>query len=165
MLDKLLLLDINGLLCCKVPKGQGLSIKSYDVILRPYYKEFLDWCYKHYKVGYFSSTSAINAKLILNYLLTPEQKEHCVLFWFRDKTQLDPYPKKRYDTIKSLIDVYDHVEYVFNDCNTLIIDDSYNKVRFNLQKNVLLCQPYKNDKDDDELIRLMSDIVTKYSLL
>ena len=161
-MNKLLLLDINGLLCCKVPKGQGLPIKSYDVLLRPYYKEFLDWCYCHFDVGYFSSTSKTNAMLILNYLLTTEQKNKTTLFWFRDQTQPDPHGRS-FDTIKSLIHIYDHFDH-YHHKNTLIIDDSYHKVRFNLDQNVLLCQPYQG-QEDNELIGLMEKIVTKFNLL
>src|SRR5437016_4527223 len=95
--NKLLLLDINGLLCCKTTKMSvndtfltSLQLKNYQVILRPYYKEFLHFCYTHFNVGFYSSTSKFNASIILKALLTEEQIKQTLLLWFRDRTYLDP---------------------------------------------------------------------------
>ncbi len=43
----LLLLDINGLLCRKMPKNSQSHIKlnSYDVDIRPGCHDFLNFCY------------------------------------------------------------------------------------------------------------------------
>lgn len=151
---KLLLLDINGLLCCKK--------NNHKIILRPYYKEFLDFCYLHFNVGFFTSTTEKNAKLILNQLLTQEQFNQTTLMLFRQHTHRDYESYKIYDTIKNLNDVYDTM---YHDKNTILIDDSPEKVRYNNPKNIIICETFKGDENDNHLIELMHKIVEQFEFI
>ena len=214
---KLLLLDINGLLCCKTKNSDNnIKISSYYVILRPFYKEFLDFCYNHFHVGFFSSTPEKNARMILKHLLTKEQIVKTKLFWFRDRTHLDfdikterrdvlndldisfdtnviqkqlsvafntnavtfdtfdtnaiqKQQKVVFDTIKKLNDIYDNPvvnsKHLYHSKNTILIDDTFKKVRYNELNNIIICQEFTGDEKDIHLIELMHIIVDQFELI
>jgi hypothetical protein len=175
-MEKLVLLDINGLLCCKIKKNveinkssEILDLNSYKVILRPHYKEFLDFVYNNYKVGFFSSTCEWNAKEILNKLLNKEQKKLTVLMWFRDRTHIDPDSIDTYDTIKKLEDVFDNpvfnVKRKYHSGNTILIDDSKTKTRFNNPNNIIICESFTGNEDDCVLFELINLISDRYNNL
>lgn len=172
----LLILDISGLLCCKVPKEfvvddslEFIDLEHYKVIFRPNIKVFLNKCYEKYSVAYFSSTTHKNAIVILDKLLTKEQREKTVFFWFRDKTHLDPdFEKdpniKDYDTIKLLSDVYDNPLFnrTYNSKNTVLCDDSHTKNRFNNPSNLIIVTPYDGSNKDNTLDELIKVIESKF---
>lgn len=194
MNTRLLILDINGVLCCKVSKdskiGDALELlvlNAYTIIMRPGYREFLDFCYKNYTVAFFSSTTYSNASVILEKLLTHEQKSATAFCWFRDRTHSDPdYQKdsniRIHDTIKILSDVFDdptvNAEHKYHSRNTLLCDDSKTKNRFNNSNNVVIFEPFIGEKNDKVLYEMMdvlsqrfvnlqnlNDTVTEYRLL
>ena len=145
----LLILDISGLLCCKVPLENSHKSK---VILRPHVRQFLEACYATYTVGFFSSTTFKNANAILKGLLTTEQESQTLFRWYRDRTQFDPeYPTNRfikvYDTVKYISDVLNNplvnMNRLYNYQNTIICDDSLHKVRFNPKANVVLVPKFE----------------------
>jgi len=174
----LLLLDINGLLCCKVPKGQDikkyaksdiLKLNSYKVIIRPHCREFLESCYSKFTVGFFTSTCEWNVKAILNKLLTPEQHKATALMWFRDRTRFDPIlsaDKMGFDTIKMLEDVFQNPmvneKRLYSKENTLLIDDSPTKTRFNDPSNIIICKAFVGEENDRGLLDLLEIIPQKF---
>lgn len=170
---KLLLLDINGLLCCKVPKSvknpDVLKLNSYNVLPRPNYIEFLETLYSRYTIGFFSSTCEWNVNPILNKLLTPEQKKATVLLWFRDRTRLDP-DDSGFATIKMLKDVFENPMFnakrLYNESNTILIDDCNIKTRFNNPDNIITCKSFTGQDDDDhELLDLIETISERFELI
>lgn len=175
MSRKLIVLDINGVLCTKtqdnVEKNEGIKLATYNVIFRPEYRKFLNFCYENYDVGFFSSTTYKNASLILKKLLTPEQYKKTVFMWFRDRTVLDPdFNKdpeiKQFDTIKRLSDIIDNPivnhDRRYNYQNTVLIDDSQRKTRFNDPFNIVIVPPYDGSKEDDILESIMEEILIKF---
>jgi TFIIF-interacting CTD phosphatase-like protein len=168
MSDHLILLDLNGVLCRKIASGpvpeNALQLQSYAVEPRPGVKEFLEFCYSHYTVGFFSSTTFRNADPILKKILTPEQYQLSKIKWFRDRTRFDP-DTKDHTTIKVLKDLFDNPiansERIWSESNTLLIDDSIEKTRFNSPKNVLLVKTYSGDLKDRELLNLIEEIPRK----
>ena len=175
---RLLLLDINGLLCCKVPKGQKnkkynkddiLKLNSYKVIIRPHCREFLEYCYSKFTIGFFTSTCEWNVKAILNKLLTPEQHKATALMWFRDRTRFDPISsadEMSFETIKMLEDIFQNPmaneKRLYNDQNTLLIDDSETKTRFNDPANIIICKAFTGEEDDRGLFDLMEIIPQRF---
>lgn len=170
---KLVILDINGLLCRKTTEGKAdLSLGRYGVVVRPGAREFLEFCYQNFDVGIFSSTTYKNASPILDFLLTAEQQKKTKFKWFRDRTSLDPqwgsselsadpswdldefHDKKieQYSTVKKIGDVLsapqinEDRKYTLE--NTLIVDDSLMKMRFNPKKNVVIVAPFEKEEDD-----------------
>lgn len=189
----LLILDINGLLCCKVqPDCTEADLrpnKHYSVILRPGYAEFLQQCYAHYEVGFFSSTTEPNASAILKALLTKEQFKQTKFIWYRDRTSLDPdwqadqihYDEtwndlefnqeiKAHDTIKLLNNVWNNpminAKRKYNSKNTLICDDSAMKLRYNSQQNCLIVSEYVYTSDENTTLKeIWNDIVERMQQL
>lgn len=183
-MSRLLLLDINGVLCCKYKKDNDLSerlshsdlleLKSYSVMLRPGYREFLNFCYEHFTVAFFSSTTRQNANAILEKILTPEHKSKTLFRWFRDRTQLDPHygiiPEiEKHDTVKKLEDVFNCP--LFNEDrkyglgNTLLCDDSAQKTRFNESKNIVIFPEFKGDPNDRVLSEMTQTLLDRFEQL
>lgn len=169
---RLLLLDINGLLCCKVPKNQiiknqeFIKLSTYNVIVRPGCRKFLKSCYLNFDVGFLSSTTEYNATIILKKLLTPQQHKLTVCFLFREFCRADPDPINTFDTIKVLQDVFDddtlNKNNQWNDTNTILIDDSITKTRFNDPVNILICKSYTGEKSDTTLYGLHKLILMNF---
>jgi len=167
----LLLLDITGLICRKVPHDQAgpnaLRLKHYSVEPRPGYQEFLQTCYERYSVGFFSSTTATNANPILNLLLTEEQRAATILFWFRDRTHYAP--GQGHETVKVLKDLFENPianqEREWNEHNTLIVDDSIEKMLRNPSNNYLIIKSYEGDPNDSELSELLVRIQTRFEYI
>lgn len=182
-MSRLLLLDINGVLCCKYKKHNDqlseskcdlLELKSYTVILRPGYREFLNFCYENFTVAFFSSTTYHNANAILEKLLTPEHKSKTLFRWFRDRTRLDPHyginPEiKKHDTIKKLEDVFNcpliNEDRKYGPGNTLLCDDSVQKTRFNEPKNVVIFPKFKGNPNDRVLIKMTKTLLDRFEQL
>lgn len=182
---RLVILDINGLLCRKTTEGKvDLSLGRYGVVIRPGAREFLEFCYQNFDVGIFSSTTYKNASPILEALLTPEQQKKTKFKWFRDRSSIDPdynssgrraepswdldefIDKKieQYSTVKKIADVLSapqiNEDRKYTLQNTLIVDDSPMKMRFNQKKNVVLIAPF--EKEDDLLFTLGDELLRRF---
>lgn len=168
---RLLILDINGVLCHNVNKegrepifegSEIIETPRYLSVVRPGCYNFLDHCYQNYNVGFFSSTTYSNAGPILDAILNQDQKKATIFRWFRDRTRLDPdYGKEgitHFDTVKIIQDVLDcpivNPRRIYNIKRTLIVDDDLKKLRFNCKENNVLMKKYQGEKDDNELIEL-----------
>lgn len=170
---RLLLLDINGLLCCKMPKISHcgnleiLNLNSYNVIMRPGCREFLEFCYAGFTVGFFSSTNKWNVDAILKKLLNSEQQKTTAFKWYRDHTHFDP--DTEYATIKKLQDIFDNPvvneNRKYSSENTILLDDSEAKTRFNDPNNIIICEAFTGKEDDRFLFELMELIPQKFENL
>lgn len=169
---ELLLLDIKGVLCQEVtekPNQPYIKLKNYYIILRPGLTEFLKYCYDHYTVGFFTSTTKKNANLILDRILTQEQFKLVHINWSRSRTRYEPTEKHGYKTIKVLKDLFDNPEYNHNrnwsESNVILVDDSIDKVRFNKPENILIAPSFDPTKQDTVLVDLMEQITAKFAKL
>lgn len=179
--DRLLVLDVNGLLVARMPKNYKgsteIKLKSCKVKIRPHCLEFLNWCFLNWTVAFFSSTTEENGRRILDYLLTPKQKQATLFMWWRDKTALDPDWKREggpiYDYTWSYmlrnkenreklhsISTVKHIDSIiyspvvnrnrrWNKENTLICDDSIMKLRFNPKRNCVIVSTYTGVESED----------------
>jgi hypothetical protein len=187
---KLLILDLNGVLCLKVNKDVQNNITEnkknvsdyHDVILRPFLKEFFEFIFLNYEVAIFSSTSFFNADKILKIILQEigdisDGFRICDFRfkWFRDRTHLDPdyidgneeKPLKRHSTIKKLEDVYNfpYFNRLYTEQNTILCDDSQMKNRFNQRRNVIIVDKFNGDMNDTCLLNLIEAIPKKFDKL
>jgi hypothetical protein len=170
--DKLLCLDLNGLLVAKIDKSQprppnSIKIGRYWIVFRPGYENFLSKMYSRYKVAFFTSTSQENGSKIINSLLNEEQDQNTAFTWYRDHTHFDPKPyNDPYAVVKKLDDIWtnpvvnEHRQW--SEENTLLIDDEYKKARFNPEDNVLIVKTFNGDPNDTELKHLSSRIRHKF---
>lgn len=165
----LLVLDISGVLCLKHKKYinsnssnlQLIRINKYWIQLRPGLKEFLDFCYNNYDIGFLSSTPNHNGEEMIRHILSYNQIRDTIFFWYRDHTYIDREFPNSYETLKRIGDVLDNPiinrnnNYHWN--NTIICDDTFTKVRFNPPENVVLVKPFDGDLQDIEL----QDLIVK----
>lgn len=172
---KLLILDINGLLCRKINtkeqiEGEVIELPSYKVQLRPGCHEFLDFCYRHYDIAFFSSTLHVNADAILKALLNSKQHKITIFKWFRDRTRFDPDSKTdKYATVKVLKDIFDNPvvnrDRIYSEKNTLICDDSVTKIRLNDPKNTVIIPAFTGDLNDTTLYEIINTIEERFTKL
>ncbi len=168
--NKLCIFDVNGVFCCKVPKSQPADVKlrSYNIFLRPFYQEFLEFCYNNYKIAFFSSTNRHNVDVILKNILTQDQQKETCFVWCRDRTHFDP-DTDSFETIKILDDVFTNPivnhNRLYSAKNTILVDDSKAKTRYNNDKNVLICEPFTGLVKNQHLYDLMTLIPEKFGQL
>lgn len=178
---KLLILDINGILCYKANTNTAVcnsstlpvifKTKYYEVILRPYAKEFLREMFELYNVAFFTSTTERNADKILQNILTKQQSRKTFFKWYRDKTHADPTiipenPTELFETLKMLEDVFNLSKVInagYDYTNTLLCDDSKFKVRYNPKQNVLICESFLGNSNDTYLKDFIHYIAEKFA--
>lgn len=140
----LLLLDFNGVLVHRLNKNDRVenrlarqhrppwkSSKHHHLWKRPYLRQFLDIATTKYTVGIWSAAEERTVLPIISDLsrdlqLTPPLMRRLSYLRFRSSCRPDPQSGK-YAVVKYLPDVWSSVP--FSESNTLIIDDTFEKVR------------------------------------
>ena len=166
----LIILDLNGVLCYKEDRNtidlaksvgpEWVETKSYLCRLRPNCREFIEYIldHKNLRLGIWSSTTYPNSQPIIDSILTKEQQKNLEFVWYRDRVKLDPeielkyqdHTIKTFDTVKILNDVFLHptFERKWNETNTLIVDDSSRKMRFNSAQTVYIISQFTSENID-----------------
>lgn len=186
---RLLILDMNGLLCHKIYKKdlekmepvldqyERLDLKHCYVFIRPDIHDFLEKCFDLAEVAFWTSTTYPNAKPILDHLLSKSQQNKTVFRWYRDRTRLDPSYQidtgtKPTDTIKNIDDVFSSpvINYArtLNNHNTILCDDDREKIRFNDDRNTVIApmfNPWISDDHGVIMDCLFDRIVEKFRSL
>lgn len=107
--------------------------------------------------------------MIINAILTNNQVRTTEFTWFRNRTRFDPDKDDGIATIKNLADVFSspdtNNEKRWNEGNTVIIDDEWDKVRFNNPENAILIPSYSGDVDDKVLFGLLQEITDRFAAL
>jgi hypothetical protein len=161
----LILFDLNGVLCTKIPMKKDPS--RYTFLVREGIQDFLSSFGDDFCLGIYSSTSYANIKKVLA-TIDPERKIELIID--RGHTLLDP----NYGTIKGLTeyDTVKNLDYVWSNPvfnknrlwsanNTLLVDHSPLKVRFNDDKNILLIDEFTVNNTEDSLDELRESILSK----
>lgn len=165
----LVLLDVNGLLLCKVKKGtvkRAVRYSSYeDVIIRNHAVEFIEKLMSKYDVGIFTSGHRSNTFNLIKLLMGTEKSKKLKFILSREYTKFDPESDDNISTVKILSDVYNNPvvnrNKIYNKYNTLLCDDSEIKTRFNPQENIVIVEKftdYKRISEDDYLMTLPDQI-------
>lgn len=185
MSKPLLILDVNGLICRKEKKNDDSMVDEttqvyidfdfYKVYRRVGVDNFLIALFDKYRVGFWTSTTERNAGKIIDWIIPKSVKDQLHFIWFRDRTRLDPdYGVtdgiEHYDTVKTLTDIWQnpHINYkrTYNERNTLLVDDSVKKTRFNSEHNVLIVEPFGAAEVATEWIdEALLKISTKFQLM
>lgn len=176
--DKLVVLDINGVFCRKLTPEETRELKGVDGIVklegskftggvefRPGYLEFFDRLLTKYHVAIFSSTTHKNASSIIQ--ASQLKSQEFDFLWYRDRTRFDPEGQggeiQSFETIKMLNDIYDNpivnMHRQWSDRNTIIIDDSSTKVRFNKSENVLVISSFKGASEGDNYLLEVAELI------
>ena len=173
-MERLIIFDLNGVIGQKIDsfkrKLSENEVRCGNYIFRlfPGAKDFISYCLKHYSVAIWTSTSGNNASSIVSLLFTMEEQKQLEFTWYRDFTKLDPdYNRnpsiEKFDTIKDLNDLFLCPKFnrKWNSENTLLIDDSYQKTRFNSARNVIILNNPSNETFEQlkfDLEALFSDL-------
>jgi hypothetical protein len=172
----LVLLDVNGLLCCKVDdprvdvsKFEVQRANKYKTVARPDCRKFVAKLMDTYTVGIFSSTTAFNLNKILPWLLGKELRSKIVFIADRHSVKFDPnYGTcagiESHDTVKYLDDIWSNPCFNWNrdwnSTNTLLVDNDLRKVKFNEPANYLVVEEW-DIKSTQTLIDVFLDIQAK----
>lgn len=144
----LLILDLNGVLVARRSKG--------SFIHRPYAKEFIDFAFKNFAVGVWTSGLQRTCEPIIESVMG-EYKHRLLFVFFRDKCELTPTPDNKYGTKKHLKYIFSMFPDSFHSVNTIIIDDSPEKCS---HPDIALCPaPFNKpsqQKDDEGLKEVIS---------
>ena len=197
-LTQLIILDVNGLLCCKVEKihyedtnskrefridphnsnnenvfqtqnkSSYIQLRNYRVYARSNVRNFVDKLLQNYQVAIFSSTADVNLNKILPWLLGKSILEKMSFIWCRSRTEIH-LPDGPHKTVKKLENIWKSEEVnpdnIWNSYNTLIIDDDPSKIRFNLERNNLVWDPwYISDKEQTSNLENLYSAIQKKTL-
>ncbi|XP_019426730.1 PREDICTED: ubiquitin-like domain-containing CTD phosphatase 1 [Lupinus angustifolius] len=144
--NKLIVLDINGLLAdivCPAPKDHKADamIARRAIFKRPYYFEFLNFCFENFEVGLWSSRKMENVKRIVDFLMG-EMKNKLLFCWdvsHCTETSFRTLENRHKDLVfKDLRKIWDKHDPnlpwekgYYNESNTLLLDDSPYKALLN----------------------------------
>lgn len=149
---KLLILDVNGVLCKITYDDEGILITYREGI-----NEFLEWCFDNYDVGIYSSSDIQTINNVIN-MIDPNMMVKFKFIWDRSRVEYDPNFINSHKTIKVLDRIWNNPiineNRTYNKYNTLIVDDCINKLRYNNHKNCLIVPSFNNYK----IINLPTDL-------
>ncbi|KAF5027316.1 hypothetical protein F66182_560 [Fusarium sp. NRRL 66182] len=132
----LIVMDLNGTLLYRPNKR-----RPFHFVERPYAQAFLNYCIDTFYVAIWSSARPENVSKMVDKLLTPEQRERCLVVWGRDTFGLSN------TDYNSKVQVYKRLTTVWMDpcvmsshplaqtggrwdqTNTILVDDSLEKGR------------------------------------
>ena len=183
MSKKLVVLDLDGVLFTRNINNNINNNINYDFkIKNTYYilndgaSDFINYCLDNYEVGIFTSITPSNTKIIISKIFTYGRKNKLKFIYDRSHTKLDPdYEKldniKKFDTVKYLTDVINNpiinTNRTYNLDNTIIIDDTYMKVRFNPVNSICIYNNNNNNNDtiDIKTFSSYNDIINHLSTI
>ncbi|KAJ6830777.1 uncharacterized protein M6B38_351370 [Iris pallida] len=163
---KLLVLDLNGLLCDVVrgfqdPRDAHIILRKSAVFKRPFCDDFLKFCYERFVVGVWSSRLKENVQCIVSGIVCDAQ--NLSFCWDITRCTTTGYKtiedKHKPLVLKELKKLWNKEEADlpwqvgdFSPTNTLLIDDSPYKALCNPPYTAIFPRPYnKWDKDDNSL--------------
>ncbi|KDP31363.1 hypothetical protein JCGZ_11739 [Jatropha curcas] len=161
---KLLILDVNGLLADIVPYcydsyKADIIISGKSVFKRPFCDDFLQFCFEKFNVGVWSSRTKKNVRMVVDFLLGDSR--HKLLFCWDQSHCTDTGFNTLENSHKPLVlkelkKLWDKLEPdlpwnkgVYDQSNTLLLDDSPYKALSNPANTAIFpySYKYKNSKD------------------
>ncbi|KAI4346690.1 hypothetical protein L6164_007563 [Bauhinia variegata] len=170
---KLLVLDVNGLLAdivLRPPKDQkpDAKIDGRAIFKRPFYHEFLKFCFQNFEVGVWSSRAKKNVNKVIDYLMGDMKHKllfcwdlhHCTVTNF--KTLENIHKPLVFKDLRRLWEKNDpdlpwEKDY-YIESNTLLIDDSPYKALLNPQYTAIFPPSFTYENIDDNSLGAGGDI-------
>ncbi|EXB89649.1 Uncharacterized FCP1-like domain-containing protein [Morus notabilis] len=167
---KLLVLDVNGLLCqkifrydkAKLPNSSSVPViecGSFLVYKRPYCDEFMNFCLERFEVGIWSTAREGNLNSVLDCimeglkskLLFVWDQSHCTSsgFYTLEKKGKPIFLKDLKKLWKNINAILPESKGQFSKSNTLLIDDKPYKALLNPLHSAIFPDEYKADNVDD----------------
>nr|QBK90220.1 MAG: ctd-like (NLI interacting factor-like) phosphatase [Pithovirus LCPAC102] len=179
---KLLIFDMDNVLFERVKQYEAnkmnINIKyEFSFInnnniyyIRPGVIDFMNICIRLYDIGIFTSMQK-NVYNILNTIFDYNIVKKFKFIYTRTHTKLDPeyniLPKiTEFNTVKYLSDIFTspiiNSKRIYNKNNTILVDDSYMKIRFNSPKNIIIFN-YNSLDENSDILEEHSDILEEHS--
>ncbi|KAB2613768.1 hypothetical protein D8674_036084 [Pyrus ussuriensis x Pyrus communis] len=170
---KLLILDINGLLADIVsppPKGlaSDIRIQRRAIFKRPFYLDFLKFCFERFEVGVWSSRSKRIVEKVIDYLMGDMKHKllfcwdlsHCTPTGFRTLEN-----KHKTLVFKELRRIWEKQDPslpwekgAYNESNTVLLDDSPYKALLNPAHTSVFPYPFTFQRGSDTSLGPGGDI-------
>lgn len=153
----LVILDLNGVLVAK--KGKRCAH-------RPYLNEFLEFLFKNFVVGVWTSGMERTCAAIIDDVIG-KYKNRLLFTFYREKCEPAPTADKKYGTKKNLQRIFNMFSGSFHSANTIIIDDSPEKCS---HPDLTICPvPFKHpsaqqgDEGLKEVINILQEVLAQNS--
>lgn len=170
----LIVLDPKGLLYKRIDlsddrleyvRGENcLVFPKFRLLFREGTRDFLEFLYNRYTVGFYSSEPKKKLKKILQVLLTPEQYIRTLFIWGEERLRMEPGIFE-FKTYKSLIDVLENPEInckrEWNYNNVLFCDTQVSKVNKIPSENLISVKSFSGSPYDLSLYDLIGEIPKK----
>jgi hypothetical protein len=141
-----------------------LVFPKFRLLFREGTRDFLQFVYNRYTVGFYSSLPKKTLKKILEVLLTPEQYLRTVFIWGEERLRMD-LNSYEFSTYKSLIDVIENPEIncrkEWNSKNVLFCDTYTSKVDKIPPENLVQLETFSGSPYDLSLYDLIGEIPSK----
>ena len=170
---KLLVLDVNGLLVARyskldkiIPHGtpHRMVAKSF-MFKRPFCDSFLEFCFENFYVGVWSSMMEGNVRRSLDYICKQIQHKFLFVMHQGDCTNTglrNPGKKASPLFLKELAKVWCRFpQGLFNETNTLLIDDTPYKALWNPPYTAIFPEAYQYNEADDFLKTTLPEYLTQ----
>ncbi|CAJ1949014.1 unnamed protein product [Sphenostylis stenocarpa] len=170
---KLLVLDVNGLLACitqsppKNLKPDNL-IRRHAILKRPFYVEFLKFCFVHFEVGIWTSRNQKNTEEVIEYLM-PNMKNQLLFCWdgsYCTATHFMTLENEKNPVVfKELRKIWERCDPnlpwekgQYNESNTLLLDDSPYKALLNPPHNSIFPFTFDPCNKNDNALAIGGDL-------
>ncbi|CAL1411770.1 unnamed protein product [Linum trigynum] len=171
---KLLILDVNGLLADIIPHSQrptsrkpDFHLRQKSVYRRPYCVDFLNFCFKYFEVGVWSSRKRVNLDEVVKFLFGSSKRD--LLFcWDRSFCTIvgvatidNPEKPLVLKELQRLWGDWKKCPWrrgYFDASNTLLLDDSPYKALRNPVHTAIFPHSYKCTDDEDSALGPEGDI-------
>ncbi|XP_020686836.1 uncharacterized protein LOC110102722 isoform X2 [Dendrobium catenatum] len=162
---KLLVLDLNGILCDVVFGSHGSClpykrVNMRSVFKRPFLDDFLTFCFERFVVGIWSSRNKNNIIGVINYIMG-DSKDRLLFCWDQSKCTVTGFNTIENShkplVLKELIKLWDKEEASlpwdkgeYSPSNTLLVDDSPYKALCNPPHTAIFPFPYdfRDERDN-----------------
>ena len=142
-----------------------MVFSKHRLIFREGTRDFLEFLFNRYTVGFYSSLPKKVLKQILKLLLTPEQYGKTLFIWGEYRLRLD-LCRPGFKTYKSIKDIFENPEIncnrQWNTSNVLFLDTNCKKLEEMPPENVCLIKKFSGSSHNLYLYDLMSEIPKFY---
>ncbi|KAB2073337.1 hypothetical protein ES319_A07G075700v1 [Gossypium barbadense] len=169
---KLLVLDLNGILVDVVQQPNrkpNTRVDGKGVFIRPFCVEFLEFCFKTFNVGIWSSRVNRNMTKMIGFLLRKQWKRKLFFCWDRKLCTITKFKTLENEekplVLKELRKLWDRClpelpwrKGDYDESNTLLLDDSPYKALRNPANTGIFPYPYQYTDADDHSLAPGGDI-------
>jgi RNA polymerase II subunit A small phosphatase-like protein len=154
-MEKLLILDIDETLLyateSQLAHGHDFEADQYFVYLRPYLREFLEFCFEHFRVAVWTSSNEWYAQFIIEKLFRDKNKLEFV--WSRERC-VRKFNSMEY-SFTYIKDLKKVKKRGYSLEKIIMVNDSPEKLVRNYG-NLVRVTPFYGDQRDEEFLDLMS---------